>query len=371
MNRRKPFFSVRGTQECGWNIFRRQGSYDAPRDVTVNISYLDHLSRAGVNYLMVFWANAEGFDSAWREAVRHAHGVGLKLLRAVYGFSGGWPETAMAEPNPPRQLLRPSPQGPATALCPHEDEAREWLASVLKKRLEPGVDGIVIEPGRALGRNCICAKCRAIHPYAWDVLVINFMTDQIHGLKPDADIFLHLNTGEMRTDRPRLRDEYAQIREGVRHMFGWGVDDEASILDWLCLDSRFEHFAKLGRVLLFPKGEIPEAPVTERVARVFRWCRLSADHGKKGYTFDYRIFGGTEWQGHSKDMPTTRISSQMPASVGVMGAAMCNPYLDENGQREFLDRLRVESDWDLDDPAYFWKGTAERKDRSDNNKAAT
>jgi hypothetical protein len=356
MNREDRGFTVRGTQECGWNLFRRKGYSDSPWDISVNHAHLDHLARAGVNWLMVFWTNSAGFDAAWREAVDHAHRIGLKLSRAIYGFSGGGPETTMAEPDAPPHLLRPSSRGPATALCPQDGETLEWFGRELRRRLDPGVDGILIEPAREIGRDCACPKCRALHPYAWDVLVINWLTDRIREIRPDAEVFLHLSTRVMATERDRLREEYARVRGSVRHMFAWGADDEPAIADWLDLDPRFEHFAKLGRVLLFPDGRMPDRTAEERVARVFRWVRMSAERGKEGFTFDYRIFGGKEWQGHEAELPSTRVSSRMPASLGVMGAAMLDPCLEEEGQRALLDRLRVEADWDLDDPAHFWRG---------------
>lgn len=352
----RPFFDVRGTIECGWNVFHRKGYSDDPQDIAVNYDYLDHLSQAGVNYLIVFWTNSERFDEAWEKAVPYAHALEIKVARAVYGFSGGGPEHSMAEPDVPEHLLRTSSRGPDTALCPCDDETRAWFAETLKKRLEPGMDGIDIEPAREIGRHCICSECRSLHPYEWDALVINFLADGIHSLRPGAEVLLHLNTNMMKADRGRMREEYAKLRENVQHIFAWGADDEASLIDWLDLDPRFEPFAKLGRVLLFPEGKPPAWPAEERVAGVFRGCRLAADRGKTGYTFDYRIFGGREWQGHGDELPSTRVSRRQPASIAVMGAAMRDPYLDERGQRDLLDRLRAETDWDLDDPAYFWRG---------------
>jgi hypothetical protein len=82
----------------------------------------------------------------------------------------------------------------------------------------------------------------------------------------------------------------------------------------------------------------PEQSAEQRVAEVFRWCRLAADRGKKGYSFDWRIFGGREWQGHQKEPPTTRLCRKIPASLSVMGTAMREPYLDLTQQRDLLDR---------------------------------
>lgn len=353
-----PWFEVRGTIECGWNVFRRKGYSTDPGDISVNHAYLDHLREAGLNWLVVFWANGRGFDKAWAEAVPYAHSLGLKVARAIYGFSGGGPEHGMAEPDVPNHLLRPSARGPDTALCPHDAETQAWFSEAIRKRLEPGMDGIDLEPAREIGRTCICERCVALHPYAWDALVINFAADRLRDLKPGAEIFLHLNTNVMKTDRERMREEYAKLRRDVRHIFAWGADDEASMVDWLDLDPRFEHFAKLGRVLLFPEGKAPGESALERVARVFRWCRMAADRGKTGYTFDYRIFGGKERQGHEQEIPSTRISTRLPASIAVMGAAMADPYMEERAQADLIARIRADADWDLDDPAHFWRGIA-------------
>ena len=113
---------------------------------------------------------------------------------------------------------------------------------------------------------------------------------------------------------------------------------------------------KLSRVLLFPEGKRPEQPAAQRVAEVFQWCRLAADRGKKGYSFDWRIFGGREWQGHQKEPPTTRLCRKMPASLSVMGTAMREPHLDVQQQRELIETLRTTSEWDLDDPSVFYRG---------------
>ncbi len=119
------------------------------------------------------------------------------------------------------------------------------------------------------------------------------------------------------------------------------------------------HFAKLGRVLLFPAGTPPSDSTEVRIARLFHWCRLSAERGKTGFLFDYRIFGGTEWQGHEKEEPYTRAGDRLPASVALMGAAMSDPYLDDAGQRNLVARLRRETEWDLDDPERFYRGSLE------------
>jgi hypothetical protein len=40
-----------------------------------------------------------------------------------------------------------------------------------------------------------------------------------------------------------------------------------------------------------------------------------------------------------------------------MGATMKDPYLDEKGQRELLKHLRAMIEWDLNNPASFYRGT--------------
>jgi hypothetical protein len=100
MTAENPSFNFRGTMECGWNIFHRDGYSNAPEDISVNRTYLDHLAEAGLNGSVVFWTNARGFDDAWNQAVEYAHSNGIKLARAVYGFSGGGPEHTIIEPLP-------------------------------------------------------------------------------------------------------------------------------------------------------------------------------------------------------------------------------------------------------------------------------
>lgn len=34
---------------------------------------------------------------------------------------------------------------------------------------------------------------------------------------------------------------------------------------------------------------------------------------------------------------------------------MKDPYLDENGRRELLKKLRAPAEWDLDNPAIFYQ----------------
>lgn len=358
MNSIKRGFDLRGTLECGWNIFKRKGYSNHPRDISVNHDYIDHLAESGLNCIVVFWTNAGGFNDAWHEAVEHAHAVGLKLIRAIYGFSGGGSEYTMAEPDAPAHLLRTGVKGPDIALCPHDAETRAWMGDILADRLAPGVDGIDIEPAREIGRNCVCDRCRILRPYQWDAFVIGIIAERLYAIKPDAEILLHLS---MATDRPgkqQMSTDLQGLPESIRHIFAWGADDESSLVDWLDADPRFEPFAKLGRVLLFPDGTPAVLSVQERVARTFRWCKLAADRGKTGYLFDYRIFGGREWQGHEADVPRTRTGGKRPASVALMGAAMKNPYLDEAGRHELIARLKSECDWDLDHPARFYNSPA-------------
>src|SRR5512137_2208771 len=63
-----PFFAIRATQECGWNVFLRKGWSTDPKDIGVNYRYLDHLREAGLNWLLVFWTNAPEFREAWKKA---------------------------------------------------------------------------------------------------------------------------------------------------------------------------------------------------------------------------------------------------------------------------------------------------------------
>ena len=350
-------FDVRSTQETGWNIFVRKGESTDPADIAVNHAYLDHLSQSGVNWLLVFWTNAPQFDRAWAEASQHAHSIGLHLARAVHGFGGGGPETSMAEPNVPRHLLRPSARGPNTALCPHDDETRRWVADALAQRIQPNMDGILIEPARQVYRNCICDKCRTLRSFQWDAFVVTFMAERLRALKPELKIMLHLNmAGADRAAKQAAAADLTVLPPAIEHIFAWGLDDPASLVDWLDADPRFEAFTKLSRVLLFPDGKLPKQPAEQRVAEVFQWCRLAADRGKKGHSFDWRIFGGREWEGHQTDLPTTRLCRKMPASLAIMGAAMRDPYLDDQRQRELLQTLRTTSEWDLDDPSIFYHG---------------
>lgn len=355
-------FEVRATMECGWNIFRRQGESEDPQTISVNYDYLDHLRTAGLNRVIVFWANSRNFDEAWAKAVPYAHSIGLKVVRAIYGFSGG----AREAPDVPSHLLRDSARGPGTALCPHDAETREWLLGTMQRLLEPDMDGIDIEPARHTYRRCLCPRCSAMDPYEWDTFVVNLLAERILQIKAHTEIHMHVFVDCFDGGGENLGKAYRRLNGRIHHIFGWGADDEKTMGDWLDLDPRFEHFAKLGRVLLFSGGEVSTASASERVARIFRWCRTSAEKGKKGYLFDYRIFGGMEWEGNTASRfpraPITRLAKRIPASIAVMGAAMCDPYLDEKGQRGLLDQLKTEADWDLDDPAYFWRGEATRRE---------
>ena len=350
-------FLVRTTQECGWNVFVRKGSSTDPKDIALNRTHLDFLREAGLNWLLVFWTNAPEFNDVWQQAVDHARSIGLKLGRSVYGFGGGGAETTMAEPNVPRHLLRPSKIGTGTAMCPHDPETREWVAKALAVRVQPDIDGILIEPAREAFRNCICERCRALRPFEWDTFIINFMADHLLALKPGIEIMLHLNvTGNGPEADRAMAADLAGLRKPIRHIFAWGTDDERSLVDWLDADPRFCPYIKYSRCLLFPDGAAPAASAAERAGKVFRWARLAAERGKKAYSYDWRIFGGTEWQGHKKSGPATRLCRRMPASIALMGAAMQDPYMAAPAQRKLLERLRKSTEWDLDDPKVFYLG---------------
>jgi hypothetical protein len=349
-----PVFDVRAVYECGWNLFNRRGFSEDASDISVNYRYLDHLQTAGINWLVVFWTNSRGFDRAWDEAVAYAHAGGIKVARGVYAYSGGGPSYLMAEPYAPTHLLRESPKGLGTALCPFDEDAREWTARMVRQRLEPNIDGIVIEPARVISRNCICKRCVALHPHDWDALVVGDLTEQIQRIRPDVEVWPYVYLAGGWEELKSMIVKYAKFSECIRTIFSWGADDEAMLDAWLRADPRFAPYTKLGRVLLFPGGMPPKQPTVERVAAVFRWCRIAAERGKTSYMFDYRIFGGREWQGHLDALPVTRVSERIPASLAVIGAALHNPHLDAKGQHELLERLRTVADWDLDDPKYFY-----------------
>ena len=275
-------FDVRGTLGCGWNVFQRKGYSTHPRDIQVNFKYLDHVAAAGLNWLVVFWTNSRQFDDAWHAASEHAHALGLKLARGVYGFSGGGSEYRMAEPGAPDHLLKASKAGPKTALCPHDEETRQWMAGVLAERVQPNLDGIVIEPAREIRRNCICERCLALRHYEWDTYVVNFMADELLKQKRELKIMLHLSAvGKDKAAKKTMASDLAQLRGSINTIFAWGIDDHESLADWVDADMRFCPFTKLGRVILFPDGKPSTLPIETRVARLFRWCRLAAEREKK------------------------------------------------------------------------------------------
>ena len=47
----------------------------------------------------------------------------------------------------------------------------------------------------------------------------------------------------------------------------------------------------------------------------------------------------------------------MPSSLALTGATLKDPYPDEKGQRELLKHLRAMIEWDLNNPASFYRGT--------------
>lgn len=347
---------MRTVYECGWNLFVRRGFADAPEDIRVNYRYLDHLHEAGINWLIVFWTNSAGFREAWREAARYARSLGIRLAKGVYGYSGGGSMYRMAEPDAPEHLLRRSPKGEGTALCPFEEEARVWMHGLLPDRLEPQLDGIMFEPAREISRQCICERCRSLTPNEWDVKVLNDLIGQVVRLNPETRVMPYLFIPGGREDKLRLAQDLRELHPAVKHVFAWGMDSESSLIDWLEADPRFFPYTKIGRIILFPDGKAPARSAAERVATLFEWCRLAADRGKTAYMFDYRVFGGREWAGHEEDEPATRLSDRIPASLAIAGAAMNDPDMTRTEQHALLERLRETADWDLDDPGYFYRG---------------
>jgi hypothetical protein len=372
-----PAFKVRATQDCGWNTFRRKGWSTAPQDISVNYNFLDHLREAGLNWVFVFWTHTPAFDDAWAKASQYAHSHGLRVARAIYVFAGG--ETAeeyqrangvMGEANVPADLLRMSARGTKTALCPHDPETREWVAKWLEKRVQPSIDGILFEPPADLSEQCVCEQCQALGRLQLNVFMANFVTEHLKKVKPDLEVMLNVNatTGlrrgwTARASRKEMAAAYRDLNSSIHYIFGWltdmtatETDNEASFIDWLDADPRFDAYTRLSRVILFPDGKVPTQSVEERTATAFRWARLAADRGKKAYSYDWRLFGGYEWKGHEKMTPATRLSKKLPASLALMGATLKEPYLDEKGQRELLKKLRATAEWDLDDPAAFYPG---------------
>ena len=148
------------------------------------------------------------------------------------------------------------------------------------------------------------------------------------------------------------------LPESIRHVFAWGADDEASLVDWLDADSRFEHFAKLGRVLLFPDGTPAGLPSRNASHVLFDgagWPRTGARPDTSLTTASSVEVNG---RGTKPMFPIPGGGSTRPASIALMGAAMNNPYLDEDGRLELIARLKSECDWDLEDPARFYKSPA-------------
>jgi hypothetical protein len=349
-------FAVRAVYECGWNLFLRKGFSEDSRDIAVNYRYLDHLQAAGINRLVVFWTNAPAFDEAWSAASAYAHRAGIEVARGVYAYSGGGPSYLMAEPDAPTHLLRASRKGPETALCPFDEETREWSARMILQRLEPDIDSIVIEPARMISRQCLCPRCTALLPYEWDVMVVNDLADHLYRVKPDIDIWPYVYMPGDRSDMLRMAEAYRGLGAELRRIFAWGPDGGQAMTDWLRSDSRFHPYVKLGRAILFPDGRGFGQSAEERVEEVFRRCRMAAELGKECFMFDYRVFGGREWIGHEHDEPVTRQGANVPASLAVIGAAMNRPYMEAYEQRQLLAGLRANSDWDLDDPRYFYQG---------------
>jgi hypothetical protein len=349
-------FEVRAVYECGWNVFLRKGFSEHSSDIAVNYRYLDHLQSAGINRLVVFWTNAPAFDEAWSAVSAYAHRAGIQVARGVYAYSGGGPSYLMAEPDAPAHLLRASSKGPDTALCPFDEETREWSASMIRRRLDPDIDSIVIEPGRMISRQCHCPRCATILPYESDVMVVNDLAGHLYRTKPDIDIWPYVYMPGDRAEMLRMAEAYRGLRPELRRIFAWGPDGEQGMADWLRTDTRFYPYVKLGRAILFPGGRNPGSSAEERVEEVFRRCRAAAELGKECFMFDYRVFAGREWTGHELDEPVTRKAANMPASLAVIGAAMKHPFMDAYEQRQLLMELRANAEWDLDDPRLFYQG---------------
>jgi hypothetical protein len=348
-------FDFKGIYECGWNLFIRNGFSTDPAHIQVHYAYLDWLAESGINWLVVFWTNGDTFQKAWEEAAHFARSKGINLAKGMYAYSGGGPEHLMAEPNAPASLLATSPKGINTAICPHGDAGINWVHSQLADRLQPGMSGIFIEPARMISRQCICPQCKSLSSYEWDVLVLNDIADEIRKLNKDIEIFPYIYMPSDKQEMQRMPQAYKELKH-VHHKFAWGADDEATLLNWLEADSRFEVYSKLGRVQLFPDGAIPTAAAKERAQTIFDWCRIAAEKGRKHYLFDYRVFGGPEWQGHWDEQPCTRLGDKVPASLKLIGSAMNDPYKKTDEQRVLVETLRLSSDWDLDDPKYFYFG---------------
>jgi hypothetical protein len=263
-----------------------------------------------------------------------------------------------------------SARGTRSALCPHDRETRAWVAASLERRVHPAVDGILFEPPSGLSQECTCDQCHAVGRFGLDALMVKLVADELQRSRPGLELMLHMNaSSRLRLDPARKysrQDMAAGFRDlprSIRYIFGWltemtdaDFDTEASFADWLDADPRFQAYTRLSRVILFPDGNEPAASIEERTEAAFRWARLAAERGKKAYSYDWRLFGGTEWKGHEEETPTTRLSRRLPASLALMGATLLDPYLGRQGQRELLQKLRATAEWDLDSPASFYHG---------------
>jgi hypothetical protein len=370
-------FEVRSTQDCGWNTFIRKGRSTDPRDIRVNEAFLDHLAEAGFNWLFVFWTHAPAFDEAWARVSERAHARGIRLARAIYVFAGS--ETGeeydpgtdvMGEPGVPSHLLRTSAWGTRSALCPHDPETLAWVRATLKRRVEPSIDGVLFEPPSGLSEECACDRCRAMDRFALDCLMSRIVTDALQAMKPGLEVMLHFNAAPRMRRGHRAAVTRQEIASGlrslpapIRRVFGWLTDmtetdrdTVESLVDWLEADPRFQAYTRLSRVILFPRGTTPEASLKQRIADSFLWARTAAERGKTAYSYDWRLFGGKEWEGHEADTPSTRTCARLPASLALMGATMTEPFLDAKGQEDLLKKLRASTEWDLDDPAAFYRG---------------
>lgn len=352
-------FAVRPVIECGWNAFIRKGYSCDPADISVNERFIDHLAETDINWLIIFWTNGPEFQEEWRKLADYAHVRGLKVAKALYGFSAGGPDYRyhLGEPDVPRRLLRMNSAGQKLALCPLDEAAREWMREVLPTRItDPDMDGLMIEPSGAVRRHCICEKCKRLRPFENDVIATNFIVEEALEINPDLQIFMLAGGEEAKESMTKMAVAYQNLHPAIEHIFSFRTDTREFYHHWINLDKRFESCIKLGRIFLFPGGEKPTTSVEERIASLFEWAKLSAEKGKTGITFEYRIFGGIERHFAKKDIPSTRLSEKCPASIALMSAALTNPFLDNASQKELIERLRGTTDWDLDDPQKFYRG---------------
>ena len=245
-----------------------------------------------------------------------------------------------------------------------------WINERLPARTQPSVDGILFEPVSGLAEECVCERCRGLGRFEMDTLMTSIVANRLAEARPGLPLMLHYNASPKPrwwNGAPCTRREMslglAGLPASVRHIFGWltdmtgeETDTEESLVDWLDADSRFQPYTRLSRVILYPDGAMPTESAEHRVARAFRWARLAAERGKTACSYDWRLFGGTEWAGHESEAPTTRECRRLPASLALMGETMCNPFLDAAGQRDLLERLRAGCEWDLDSPEAFYRG---------------